>query len=159
MSHLAQAERELPGRPFAAVFLGLLQGAASGVGETQDLTNVGDAAMNAAKSGAIGAGIGAAAPVVVTGIAKGGDAVVNRGSDVISSLTPTARKYVDQYLSDPANLAAARMRLKELGPQAVLADTSPEFEAIARGSAAIPGTRNTVVNPLNVRDAGRDRPP
>ena len=53
-------------------------------------------------------------------------------------------------------VAEARARMQNLGPQAMLADATPEWMGVARGAAAIPGSRNTVVKPLLDRDAGKN---
>jgi len=135
---------------------GAIQGAFQGAGESRDLGNAGDVIGNAAKGAGIGGLLGSTVAPIITGGGRLIDAAVNRGSDVVSSLGPKAKAYVDQFLSDPAVVAEARARMQSLGPQAMLADATPEWMGVARGAAAIPGSRNTVVSPLLARDAGKN---
>lgn len=147
----------VPGAIARGGISGGMQGAAQGVGDSADLTKTGDVSKNALVHGAFGLGLGAALPAVVAG----GSAAVRSGieklsPDALSAIPPRAREYLMQQLGDPARIAAMRQRMNELGPEAMMLDASPEMAGLARGAAALPGTREMVVNPLNARDAGKN---
>jgi hypothetical protein len=146
----------LPGAIARGAGAGAIQGAASGAGETRDLTNLPDAAKNIGMGAGLGAAIGGTIPAAIGGLGKVADAVMNRGSDALSSISGKARDYALRQLSDPAKTAAQRQALDNLGPDAMLADVSPEWMGVARGAASQPGSRDTIVNPLLARDAGKN---
>lgn len=146
----------LPGAIFRGAGAGALQGGASGAGETRDLTNLPDAAKNTAMGAGMGAAVGGAIPAAIGGAGIVVDALRNRGSDALSSVSSTARDYALRQLSDPAKMATQRQALADLGPDAMLADVSPEWMGVARGAASQPGSRDTIVNPLLARDAGKN---
>ncbi|EJK83531.1 hypothetical protein [Rhizobium sp. AP16] len=109
-----------------------------------------------AKQTALGSGIGLVAGAAGPAIGKAVGAGVRyftQPSDAISDLSGAARNYVTQELSDPAKIAAQQAQLARLGPDATLADVSPEWLGVARGAATRPGTRDAIVEPLMARQA------
>lgn len=148
--------RSLPTAIASGATAGTLQGAAQGVGDSPDITNMREtlpaAGMNALYGGALGAFIPAA-------VGAGGmvvDKVRNAGSDVIDALSTNSRRYVTGLLDDPAQLAAQRREIQRLGPNAMLADVSQEWTGVAQGAASRPGSRAAVVDALMARDAGKN---
>lgn len=127
-------------------------GTGSGIGAT-------DAAIRSdldPKQTAIGAGVGLVAGGVspILGKAIGaGVRYLTTSTDAISDLSSAARNYISQELADPAKLAAYQAELAKLGPEATLADVSPEWMGVARGAASRPGTRDAIVQPLLDRQA------
>ncbi len=106
---------------------------------------------------ALGTGIGFAAGAAGPAIGKAvGSAVryFTQPSDAISDLSSSARNYISQELADPTKLAAYQEQLARLGPDATLADVSPEWMGVARGAASRPGTRDAIVQTLLDRQAG-----
>jgi hypothetical protein len=135
---------------------GALQGAAQGVGQSTDLTNYSDVAGNAAKDAAFGGILGAAIPGAVSAGAAATQYVRGLGGDALSSVPRPAARWAERQFNDPAKLAQMRQGMSDLGPDAMLADVSPEMASVARGAAARPGTRDLIVNALNSRDAGKN---
>lgn len=129
------------------------QGTAYGFGSGEG--GVKNRLTTAALNAAIGAGGGAAAPVLASG-ARG---IYNWGanklanSDAISGISSAAQRYLVNNLADPQVMTAMRGKLDELGPDATFADVSPEWLGVARGAAARPETRGLVVPPLEARQA------
>jgi len=135
---------------------GSTQGIASGVGESADLTNLKDTGVNAAKSGLIGLGIGSFIPAAVGGIGQLSDKVLNRGKDALSPLLSQSRSFLERTFLDPAAVRSQGQDLAKLGPNAMLADVSPEWQMVARAGAARPGSRSPVVEALAERNAGKN---
>jgi hypothetical protein len=109
------------------------------------------------KQTAIGTGVGGMAGFVGPAIGKAVGAGVRyftQPSDAISDLSSAARNYISQELADPTKLAAYQEQLARLGPDATLADVSPEWMGVARGAASRPGTRDAIVQTLLDRQAG-----
>jgi hypothetical protein len=105
----------------------------------------------------IGAGLGFVAPAtgqaVGRGLAAGLDKMMglSKPGGAASDLSRPAAQYaLDSFT--PANVTNMRRELGELGPQAMLADVSPEWMGIARGGASRPGARDAIVNPLLARN-------
>ncbi|MEE7449422.1 hypothetical protein MRF4_17295 [Methylobacterium radiotolerans] len=117
-----------------------------------------DGDVNAAGRGAlIGATLGAAAPglgqAVGAGARKVAEAIGMRAAPSAGMGAPAMEKLA----SDTANAGgtgAVRVRLGELGPDAMLLDASPSFEGRAQGLAVLPDTREAIVDPLRQRAAG-----
>jgi len=112
-------------------------------------------AQQGMKEGLIGIGAGMATVPLAAGANRLASALTRRilgeSNDALSSLSEQGRKYVVNELSDPGKLARYRSSLDNLGPEAMLADVSPEWLGVARGAAARPGTRGIIVDPLNER--------
>jgi hypothetical protein len=109
------------------------------------------------KQTAVGAGIGFGLGALGPAIGKAVGAGVRyftQPNDAVTGLSTAARNYVTQELADPVKLAAQQVDLARLGPQATLADVSPEWLGVARGAASRPGTRDAVVQPFLDRQAG-----
>ncbi len=102
--------------------------------------------------GLIGLGAGALGPAIGKAVGAG-VRYFTEPNDAVSALSSAARNYVTQELSDPIKLAAQQADLARLGPQATLADVSPEWLGVARGAASRPGTRDAIVQPLLDRQA------
>jgi hypothetical protein len=155
---LGLGARTLPGAVARGVGAGILQGAASGAGEGEDGIN---RLQGAATGAALGGVIGGAAPVVLDGVRRGATNAIRKvvGSGAagpIDDLSSGARRYVEDISSDPARLSQQVADLDRLGPNAMLADVSPEWMMTARGAAARPGSRDTVVDALTTRDAAKN---
>jgi hypothetical protein len=136
---------------------GGLQGAAQGVGQSEDLTNAPDVARNAAVSGGFGAALGGGIPGAIS-LAGHGRNMLTRSlyPDALSSVPRPAAAWAEKQFSDPVRLSQMQRDMQALGPDGMLADVSPEMAQIARGAAALPGTRDRVVNVLTARDAGKN---
>lgn len=112
--------------------------------------------------GLLGFGVGGAAPVLAANIGKGVTSLADRfggfskPTGVLSGLPRPAVNYALESVGDPARQAALRADLARLGPQAMLADVSPEWMGVARGAASRPGMRDEIVNPLLNRDAAKN---
>jgi hypothetical protein len=114
----------------------------------------------------IGAGVGAVAgPVGMAGSAlygKGVAAVADRirgltdPGGAMSGISKPAARYASDTIGDPAKMAALRAEMDRLGPEAMLADVSPEWFGVARGAASRPGMRDDIVNPLLARNATKN---
>ncbi|MGU3476391.1 hypothetical protein [Methylobacterium sp. D48H] len=109
------------------------------------------------KGGVVGATLGAVAPglgqAVGAGARKVAEAIGMRAAPSAGMGAPAMEKLA----SDAANAGgtgAVRVRLGELGPEAMLLDASPSFEGRAQGLAVLPDTREAIVNPLRQRAAG-----
>ena len=109
-------------------------GGLSGASETPDLTNVGETAYNAAKSAGVGAGLGALVPVAGATIGK-----AYRAAAPFFASRPDGMSRITWGLLGNAIGPRTGARLAELGPEAVLADTSPSALGLAQGVAAKPG--------------------
>ncbi len=145
----------LPTRILATVGAGAGTGAVQGFGEGQG--GVGPRAGEALKEGVVGALMSGAMMPLAAGINTGGralaKALLGERDDVISNLSSAARNFVKGQLADPERVAQYQQSLGNLGPDAMLADVSPEWLGVARGAAARPETRGVVVNPLTDRAA------
>jgi len=135
---------------------GAAQGLASGAGSTEDLTNVPQAGMDAGKSGLIGLGLGTFIPAAVGGVGQLVDKAMNSGKDALSPLARQTRSFLERQFLDPARVQAQKADIATLGPNGMLADVSPEWQMVARGAAARPGSRSPVVDALRGRDAGKN---
>ncbi|MEF0939635.1 hypothetical protein [Rhizobium sp. BR 362] len=106
---------------------------------------------------AMGTGVGflagAAGPAIGKAIGAG-VRYFTQPSDAISDLSSAARNYIGQELADPTKLGGYQEQLARLGPDATLADVSPEWMGVARGAASRPGTRDAIVQTLLDRQSG-----
>lgn len=145
----------LPGRVAATV------GAGAGTGFVQGFGAGEGSAVNRLKQagveGVTGAGAGLimmpVAAGVNAGLKAGAKALVGESDDALSAMTRDGRNYVTKELADPEMLGWYRTELDRLGPDAMLADVSPDWMGVARGAAARPGTRSMIVDPLDERAA------
>lgn len=153
---LGNAGKTLIGKIGATSAAGGLTGLVQGFGEGEGgVENRVKEARNEGKIGAVLAPalmpVGAA---VNWGVKAGRDWLASpKVAEALAGLSPAARKYVENQLSDPAALTAMKDKLDKLGPEAMMADVSPEWLGVARGAASKPGMRNTVVAPLEERAA------
>lgn len=145
----------IPARLAAAIGSGVGTGAVQGFGAGE-----GDAVNRLKQAGlesVVGGVTGGAMMPISAGVNKVAQALTKRllgeTDDALSSVSDQARRYIVSELSEPNKTAAYRDRLNELGPEAMLADVAPEWLGVARGSAARPGTRGLVIDPLNERSA------
>lgn len=133
--------------------------AGGGTGAVQGFGAGEGGAAERAKQAAFETGVGATTGVVMMPVAAGANKLASKvarmifgeSNDALSTVTDQARRYIVDELSDPAKVARYRDSLEELGPDAMLADVSPEWLGVARGAAARPGTRGLIVDPLNER--------
>lgn len=143
----------LPTRVAATIGSGIGTGAVQGFGAGEDgITERGKQALIEAGTGGLTAGI--MMPVaagISAGAKKVGGLLLGESDDALSTMSREARQYVNRELADPNKVAVYRQSLDDLGPEAMLADVSPDWLGVARGAAARPGTRGMVVDPLNER--------
>jgi hypothetical protein len=159
---LGLGARSLPGAIGRGAVAGGLQGAAAGSGEAEPTEGAefADRAMGGLKGAAIGGALGAAIPGVIGAGTAVGRSVYNKvtgGGGPLDELAGSARRYVGQLSSEPGRVQQMQTDLQRLGPDAMLADVSPEWRGVAGGAASRPGSRDTVVNALNARDAGKNQ--
>lgn len=115
-----------------------------------------------AVGGSLGAGFGAAGPTIASGVGRGVTALadkvggLSKPTGVLAGLPKPAADFAIDTVGDPARMAAMRSELDRLGPQAMLADVSPEWMGVARGAASQPGMRDEIAVPLLTRDAGKN---
>jgi hypothetical protein len=107
---------------------------------------------NRVRSAAVGAGMGAAVGAAVPAaidVGKGVyQAATRRGDAAAAYSRPTVNRMVDAADRSPE----AQARLRELGPQGMLPDSSPEFLGLAQGAAVRPESRAPLVNALTARE-------
>lgn len=143
----------LPTRVAATVGSAIGTGAVQGFGAGEDgVAQRGEQALIEAGTGGLTAGI--MMPVaagISAGAKKVGGLLLGESDDALSTMSREARQYVNRELADPNKVAVYRQSLDDLGPEAMLADVSPDWLGVARGAAARPGTRGMVVDPLNER--------
>lgn len=135
---------------------GVTQGAASGYGRADETQNAG---QMAGRDALVGGAFGAAVPAALSAGKAGFDALANKlaPSDILSSVPGKARDFFMQQAGDPAALARLQSEMQRLGPNAVLADASPEMQMIARGAASRPGSRGPIIDALTSRDQGKNQ--
>jgi hypothetical protein len=136
---------------------GLLQGAVAGAGSADD----GHRLEGATEGAKWGAGLGLGGSAVMTGAGKGVQAIINavasRGDPTLAGVGTAAKNWATKLFSDPDRAAQLQQRMAELGPDAMLADVSPEWNMVARGAAARPGSRDPVVEALMERQSGANQ--
>jgi hypothetical protein len=159
---LGLGAKSLPGAIGRGAVAGALQGAAAGSGEAEPTEGAefADRAMGGLKGAAIGGALGGAIPGVIGAGTAVGRSVYNKvtgGGGPLDELAGGARRYVGQLSSEPGRVQQMQADLQRLGPNAMLADVSREWEAVAGGAASRPGSRDLVVNALNARDAGKNQ--
>ncbi len=137
------------------MFAGGLQGGAAGYGRAEEGQ---DGGKMAAQDAAIGAAFGAAVPAALAVGKAGWDGIARTVAppDALANVPGRARAWFLDQFGNRADVTALRGRLDELGPNAVLADVSPDMLGIAQGASARPGTRSIVVDALAARDAGKN---
>jgi hypothetical protein len=135
---------------------GVAQGAASGYGRADETQNAG---QMAGRDALVGGAFGAAVPAALSAGKAGFDVLANKlaPSDILSSVPGKARDFFMRQAGDPAALARLQSEMQRLGPNAVLADASPEMQMIARGAAARPGSRAPIIEALSTRDQGKNQ--
>lgn len=125
---------------------GALQGFGSGEGGFDQR------ALGAAQGGAFGGGVGAGVGAVSKAIPVIANYVNAFRDPEIGSLSKPALDYARRNIS-PDLLQSAQ----DLGPLGTLADVSPEWLGVARGSASVPDSRGIVVDALLQRGAGANQ--
>lgn len=143
----------LPTRVAATIGSGIGTGTVQGFGAGEDGAT--ERFKQAGKEGLIGGTTAGIMMPVAAGISAGakkvGGLLLGESDDALSTLSREARQYVNRELADPNKVELYRQSLNDLGPEAMLADVSPDWLGVARGAAARPGTRGMVVDPLNER--------
>lgn len=144
-------------RVLAGVADATLQGAVGGAGTAEE----GGRLKGALEGAGWGAALGLGGQALSAGASKGIRTVLNalasRGDESIAGVSKSAAKYATDLFSDPAKNAALRAEINRLGPDATLADVSPEWLMVARGAAARPGSRDAIVNALLERQGGANQ--
>ena len=114
------------------------------------------AILAAGKGALIGGGVGAAIPAIGTAIGTAVDFLRNRISpDLFSTLPRSTQRQVEQIARD-TNIPQMQRESARLGPNAMMADVSPDMRLIAQNVATRPGAASVVVDPLRARDAARN---
>ncbi|MGU3493365.1 hypothetical protein ACLBXM_04915 [Xanthobacteraceae bacterium A53D] len=135
----------------------LLSGA--GVGAADSAVRSGGDGLEAVKGGVVGGIFGASAPLAGRAAGKAYEAAADyfgRPTNALTGISGPATRYATDTIGTPAQQQTLRTQLDALGPEAMLADVSPEWMAVARGAAARPGQRSGIVNPLLERDAAKN---
>lgn len=143
--------KTVPGAIGRGAVAGGLQGAAAGYGR--------DGTIEAAvKDALFGTAFGGAVPAALSLGRAGIRWAANKFTppDALQNVPAPARKFFMNQFGDEAAVASAQKKMAELGPNAVLADVSPEMQMIARGAASRPGSREAIVNTLLSRDQGKN---
>lgn len=152
---LGNGGRSLPAKVAATVGAGGSTGFVQGFGAGED--GVANRLRQAGLESVTGAGAGLVMMPVAAGVNAGVKAaargLIGESDDALSSMTREGRNYVTKELADPEQVGWYRTELDRLGPDAMLADVSPDWQGVARGAAARPGTRGMIVDPLNERSA------
>lgn len=145
----------LPGAVWRGIAAGGVQGATAGAGRAETAR---DMPMMAAKDGAIGSAFGGAASSALGGAKILADAIRAKAAprDALSSIPTKAADYITQKLGNKDAVNQLSDRMNAIGPHAMLADASPEFSAMAQAGAGRPGARETIINALTARDAGKN---
>ena len=143
--------KTVPGAIGRGAVAGGLQGAAAGYGREGTI----EAAV---KDALFGTAFGGAVPAALSLGRAGIRAAANKFTppDALQNVPAPARKFFMNQFGDEAAVASAQKKMAELGPNAVLADVSPEMQMIARGAASRPGSREAIVNTLLSRDQGKN---
>jgi hypothetical protein len=135
----------------------LASGGAIGAADTA--VRSGGGLASTAQGAGIGAGVGFISPFLAAGAGRGVSYLADKiggfskPTGPISALPRPAVNYALDVVGDPAKRVALQSELDRLGPQAMLADVSPEWLSVARGAASRPGARDEIVQPLRNRDA------
>ncbi len=146
----------LPGRAVGGAVAGASAGLPYGYLSSDADLNSMQAVYDGLKGGATGAGLGAAAPVIGNAIGRAVDFVRNRVSpDVFSTLPRVAQRNVED-MARTMDLPRVQSEATRLGPNAMLADVSPDMRLVAQNAATRPGVSTVVTDPLRVRDAARN---
>ncbi|MBY0251266.1 MAG: hypothetical protein K2X54_07780 [Methylobacterium organophilum] len=127
------------------------------LGSADSAVRSGGDAKEALKGGVTGTVLGAAAPGIGQAVGAGAKKVAEAIGMRAAPSAGIGAQAMDKLASDAANAGgtgAVRVRLGELGPEAMLLDASPSFEGRAQGLAVLPDTREAIVNPLRQRAAG-----
>jgi hypothetical protein len=153
---LLQNATRLPGRAVGGAVAGASAGVPYGYFSSDADLNSMAAAGDALKGGAAGAVIGGAAPVVGNAIGRAVDFVRNRVSPDQFSTLPRVTQRNLESLSRDMDLQRVQAEATRLGPNAMLADVSPDMRLVAQNAATRPGVSPLVADPLRARDAARN---
>ena len=146
----------LPGRVVGSGIGGLSAGLPYGYFSSESDLNSMAALGDGAKGAVTGAVVGSAVPVVGNAIGRAVDFLRNRTSpDAFSSLPRVTQRNVEQISRD-MDLARVQSEASRLGPNAMLADVSPDMRLVAQNAATRPGVAPVVSDPLGARDASRN---
>lgn len=151
---LGLGARALPGAIARGATAGGLQGLFAGLGDAEG--GAADRGVGGLAGATIGAAAGALVPAVVGPAVSGVRSLYDRATgtgDMLSRMSAGARRYVGG-IATPDALQRIEEGVGRLGREAMLADVSPEWNAVARGAAARPGGRDAIITPLEER-AGR----
>ena len=153
---ILQNATTLPGRAIggavAGASAGLPYGYLSSDADLNSMQALGDGVQGALAGGVIGG----AAPVVGNAIGRAVDFVRNKTSpDAFSTLPRLTQRNLEQVARD-ADLPRVQAEASRLGPNAMLADVSPDMRLVAQNAATRPGVASIVNDPLTLRDATRN---
>ncbi|PAY07190.1 hypothetical protein CK489_15430 [Bradyrhizobium sp. UFLA03-84] len=131
-------------------------GAAQGLSDTPDLTNITDAAGHAGKGAVVGTVIGGVLPATGKAIGAGYNAIADALIGAEGMSRPAARHLTSALAADTP--AAVRGRLGDLGPDAMLADAGPAFLGKTQGAVLNSDEARSIgVGALNARNDATNR--
>lgn len=164
--------------PLVAMAAGLMGAGAAGL-RTRALASMAsggaiggaDAAVRSGGDGhetlqgaAIGGGAGLAAPLAAAGVGAGVRKIADiarnylaQSDNALTGLSAGAVRYARETFASPTQQAQFLREIQRLGPEAMLADVSPDWQGVARGAAGRPGQRDAIVGAIQARDAGRNQ--
>lgn len=136
--------------------VGAAFGGVQGASEAPDLTDIGDVAKRGATGAAIGGTLGMALPATGKAIGAGYNWLADRLIRSNGISRPATKHLADALLADTP--AAARARVNELGPDAMLADAGPALLGKAQGATLNSDEgRSVMVNALTRRNEGTNQ--
>jgi hypothetical protein len=131
-------------------------GGAQGLSDTQDLTNVPDAAWNAGKGALVGGTVGGFIPVGGKVIGKGYNAVADALTPAEGMSRGASKHLGAALLAETA--PAVQQRVGQLGSDAMLADAGPAFLGKAQGATLNSDEGRSILgNALTARNEGTNQ--
>jgi len=140
---------------------GALVGAAGAEGEGGGLPSVGAVGRGAAMGGAVGGAMGAAVPAIAEGAQWAGGRIKDAGQTILDHMpngqeSSTGRRVFRALQADKLTPDQALAAARDMGPQATLADVSPNLQALAENAATRQGaTLNAAKSTFEGRQSGQ----
>ncbi len=78
-------------------------------------------------------------------------------TDVLSNVPEGARKFFTEQAGNAQQLARMKADMQAIGPNAVLADVSPEMQMLTRGAPSRPNSHGPIVDALTARDMDKNQ--
>jgi hypothetical protein len=129
-------------------------GGVQGLSGTKDLTNVPQAAKDTGLGAIVGAGVGGAIPGASKIIGAGYEKAANAFTSRVDGMSNAAGAHLVKAIETDGP-AAVQARLRELGPDAMLADAGPGLLGTTQGAVGNSlEARSTMTNALTKRNEG-----